>query len=637
VKRSLAHSGLRVMTGLFILTSWASLVAAQEPIQRSVSNLPSFVGYVPDELVIVFKPSTAHQLNALPPLPGRARANLERVQQLLDRVAAIRFEREFVNARPQPKGSRFPEMTGHYLVKLAPGMGLDEAKAELEKSPDVDQVEKNGIHTFFATPNDPYYLNASPPAGFPWKQWHYFQPYGIGADVAWDTNAGNPNVAVGITDSGIRYYHADLGGTDKPQLDDPPNNGNIWWNPGEISGNNVDDDGDGFVDDVIGWDFVDGIFAGTSCRDSDCTVPDNDPRDGEGHGTHVAGTVGAITNNGNRVAGIAGGFADGTGTGTANGVKLIPLRMGYHTRYQGVPTGLVSMVWAAQAMDWVATQVTQGVNITAINCSWGSSNSGGVDVALQNLMAKDVLVVCAAGNSKLNATEANGNYLCTIPGVVTVGATDSLGVGASFTNFGANVDLSAPGVHVLSTYDVNQDDANPDGDYVALLDGTSMASPHVVGAAAVLESYNPALTAAQKAALLIGHTKAFAPANTKVLGTGILDLAAALAAAPTPTTGVGNPQVSVGPRIQLRAFPNPARGGSDLAIQARPGQHVELRIVDATGRTVRAMTGIADGFGALHLRWDGRDEGGHRTESGLYFVTASTSGGRATNKLAVLN
>jgi len=164
-----------------------------------------------------------------------------------------------------------------------------------------------------------------------------------------------------------------------------------------------------------------------------------------------------------------------------------------------------------------------------------------------------------------------------------------------------------------------------------------MASPHVVGAAAVLESYNPALTAAQKAALLIVHTKAFAPANTKVLGTGILDLAAALAAAPTPTTGVGNPQVSVGPRIQLRAFPNPARGGSDLAIQARPGQHVELRIVDATGRTVRAMTGIADGFGALHLRWDGRDEGGHRTESGLYFVTASTSGGRATNKLAVLN
>jgi subtilisin family serine protease len=110
-----------------------------------------------------------------------------------------------------------------------------------------------------------------------------------------------------------------------------------------------------------------------------------------------------------------------------------------------------------------------------------------------------------------------------------------------------------------------------------------MASPHVVGAAAVLESYNPALTAAQKAALITGHTKAFGPGNTKVLGPGILDLAAALAAAPTPT-GVGNPRVSVGPRIQMRVFPNPARGQTDLAIQARPGQRVELRIVDATGR-----------------------------------------------------
>src|SRR6185369_569228 len=361
----------------------------------------------------------------------------------------------------------------------------------------------------------------------------------------------------------------------------------------------------------------------------------NDPRDGEGHGTHVAGTVAAITNNGNRVAGIAGGFANGTNTGIANGVKLIPLRIGYHARYMGQNVGLVSMVWAAQAMNYVSGLVDEGLDVAAINCSWGSSNTGGVDVALANLMSKDVLVVCAAGNSNLTANEANGNYLCTVPGVVTVGATDSLGVGASFSSFGPNVDLAAPGVHVLSTYDVNVDDNAPDGDYVALLDGTSMASPHVVGAAAVLESYNKGLTAAQKAALIVGHTKAFGPANTKQLGPGILDLAAALAAAPAPVGVPYTPNVR-GPRIQLRAFPNPARSGSDFAIHAAAGQRVALRIVDAGGRQVRALEGTADASGALRVRWDGKGSDGRPAVAGLYFVTAGAGADRTSHKLVVL-
>jgi subtilisin family serine protease len=628
-----------IIAGFLVTLSIIGIASAENVIRREAPTGPSFLGYVPDELVVAFKPSTAHQLYALPPQAGRARANLERVQAVLDRVAARSFEREFADAKPQAPGSSRPEMTGYYILKLAPGMDLDVAKAELEKSPDVDHVEKDGIHAFFATPNDPYYLNASPPVGFPWKQWHYWQPYGIGADVAWDTETGDTSVAVGITDSGVRYYHADLGGTDLPQLNSPTNNGNIWVHFAEIPANGIDDDGNGFVDDVIGWDFVGAAFTGYSCADSDCTVPDNDPRDGEGHGTHVAGTVAAITNNGNRVAGIAGGFANGTNTGAASGVKLIPLRIGYHAHHQGQPVGVVNMTYAAQAMNYVAGLVDQGVDVTAINCSWGSSNSGGVDVALANLQAKDVLVVCAAGNSAVDANEANGNYLSTVPGVVTVAATDSLGLGASFTNVGANVDLAAPGVHVLSTYDVNVDDGNPappDGDYVALLDGTSMASPHVVGAAAVLESYNRALTAAQKAALLVGHTKAFAPGNTKIMGTGILDLAAALAAAPSPTTGVGPTLVTRG-GLQLRAFPNPARGRSDLAIQARPGQRVDLRIIDASGRSVRAMSGTADGTGVLRLRWDGKDSAGRAAGSGLFFVTATTAEGHASSKLVVLD
>jgi subtilisin family serine protease len=591
---------------------------------------------VDDRFVVNYKEATAHQLEALPAAPDRPRANLEHVQQVLDRVAARKFEREFAGARPQAHGSRFPDLTGYYVVSLAPGMDRDEAMAEFARQPDVDHVEKIGIHTVDLTPNDGYYLNLTPPVGFPWKQWHYWDTYGINASTAWDTERGNHNVVVGIIDTGMRYFHSDLGGSDPPGPADKVTNGNVWTNQAEIPGNGIDDDGNGFVDDVIGYDFVSGTLGGTTCRDPDCTTPDNDPMDGEGHGTHVAGTVGAITNNGNRVAGIGGGWGNGTPTGAANGVQIMPLRIGYHARVSGVLTGVVAMDWAAQAMNYLSTMVDHGVDVAAINCSWGSSNTGGIQAAVANLQAHDVLVCVAAGNSNLTANEANGNYLCTLPNVMTVAATDSLGNEASFTNFGANVDISAPGVHVLSTYSPNQDDMVPDGDYVALLDGTSMATPHVVGAAAVLESYNPSLTALQKAALITGHTKAFGPTHPNPIGPGILDLAAALAAAPVPTTGVGDGRAA-SPRLQLRLSPNPARAGSEFALATRAGQRVELRIVDATGRAVRALAGVADGSGAYRLRWDGRGADGHPLHAGLYFVTATAGAERVTHKLVVLD
>src|SRR5262245_27687266 len=178
--RSPAHTILRVMAGLLVFASWTSVVSAQSVIQRSVADVPSFLGWVPDELVVVFKRDVAHQLHALPPQGERARASLERVQQVLDRVAARKFDREFASAQPQSPGGRFPDLTGHYIVKLAPVMSLDEAKAELEKSPDVDHVEKNGIHTVDLRPNDPRYIwtPLPQPAGWPDRQWNYIGPKG---------------------------------------------------------------------------------------------------------------------------------------------------------------------------------------------------------------------------------------------------------------------------------------------------------------------------------------------------------------------------------------------------------------------------------------------------------------------------
>src|SRR5215831_5690686 len=185
---------------VFALTSLllapGAFAETEQVIQREAPLGNGFLGYETDRFVVVYKPETAGQLQALPALPERARANLERVQQVLDRVAAKDFAREFANARAEGPGSRRVDLTGYYLVRLAPGMGLDEAMAEFKKQPDVDHVEKIGIHTVFLEPNDTYYKFGT--ASFPHDQWHYYGPFGINANAAWTVERGSPQVLVGI-------------------------------------------------------------------------------------------------------------------------------------------------------------------------------------------------------------------------------------------------------------------------------------------------------------------------------------------------------------------------------------------------------------------------------------------------------
>jgi subtilisin family serine protease len=616
---------------------------AQDVVRRETAQLPSFLGYVPDEFVVMFKPSAAHQLRALQPQANHARANLQRVQTLLDRVGAERFRMQFAGAKPQPVGGRFPDLTGYYLVKLPVGSNLENAMAEFSRHADVDHVEPIGIHSVDLTPNDTYYQFGSPT--FPYDQWHYHDmrgaisnsPYGIDADLAWNTEIGDPSIVVGIADTGIKYRHSDLGGNNPPGPADNDTQGNVWVNPFEIPGNGIDDEGNGFIDDVIGYDFVEApIFPiGWTCGDVDCGVEENDPNDGEGHGTHVAGTVAAITNNARAVAGIAGGFSDGTTGGAGNGVKVMALRIGNRIVQGPNVSGAVTMANAAQAFNYMADMVDRGVNIAAVNCSWGSSNTGGILAALQNLQAHDVLVVVAAGNGNVTANTTNGNYLCTLPNVMTVGATDSTGVGASYSNFGANVDIAAPGSDIMSTLHVPTD-TDTTHMYVGLSSGTSMAAPHVCGVTALIESYRSTLTALQKASFMVGNTRAFNPLNTKAIGPGIVNPNLALAAVAASPLGVDNPPLAARAGLSLRAYPNPAHVGTDLVVSARAGERVELRILDASGRLVQSMRGVADATGGIRLRWDGIASSGRRAGAGLYFVTAIANADRATSKLVVL-
>jgi subtilisin family serine protease len=410
--------------------------------------------------------------------------------------------------------------------------------AAFASNPHVDHVEKIGVHPVYVDANDPYY-RGFPDPGFPYDQWHLFdrdsEAYSVQADVAWEVEDGGSSVVVAIPDTGVRYVHQDLGGSDPPGPDDNATNGNIWVNSLENPGNGIDDDGNGKVDDVIGWDFVtqveEPLFC--VCTDDDCGTQDNDPRDFNGHGTHTSGIVGAITNNGSDVASVAGGFGDGTPQGGGNGIKILPLRIGWNGTCLLSDVGFVNMDAAAEALVYVAELAERGVNIAAVNSSWGSSDSGGLSAAVDNLLAHDIMLIHAAGNDAADLPD----FLSTKAGVMNVAATDRNGVGASFTNFGSWVHLAAPGHEIVSTYHYYPD---PIQDYITVLSGTSMAAPQCCGVAALLESCNPGLTGPDKLNLMVSSARAYVD-DGRNLGSGIVNAKDALAAAGC----LGAPQCAV--------------------------------------------------------------------------------------------
>lgn len=485
-------------------------------------NFPE--SYVADEFIVVLKADVRSTIGVSSDRNGAPVVSHRSLQSVLTQNGVTRFERQFADAQPELAGSVFHDLTGYYTVKIAPGFQLERAMTAFGRHPSVDHVEAIGVHPIYATPNDTYYMN--PPATFPYPQWHYWDTFGVDADLAWNTVTGNASVVVGVLDTGVKYFHTDLGGPNAQWgPGNPQTNGNIWVNGGEIPGNGVDDDANGRIDDTIGFDFVSSSSAaGCKCLDVDCSTADNNPNDGEGHGTHVAGTVAAITNNARAVAGVAGGFSDGTTSGAGNGSKVMALRIGWRARCSGVVGGVVRMDYAAAAMDYVRTQKNRGVNVAAINCSWGSSNSGGISAAADNLLAADVMIIVAAGNSN----SSTAPFLNSKVGTLSVGATDRNGAAASFTNFGSWVDIAAPGVDIVSTYH-DPTDTDPTHMYVGLLSGTSMSAPHCCGVAALLESKNPALTGPQKYSLM--QSTATPYSGTKYIGTGIVNANNAVGAA----------------------------------------------------------------------------------------------------------
>ena len=292
----------------------------------------------------------------------------------------------------------------------------------------AEYCSPNFIVTTKALPDDNEYL----------KQWALNGAFGIDAEAAWDINQGNDSVVIAVVDTGVDYHHPEL-------------SRNIWTNPFEVPGNGIDDDENGYIDDIHGINAITGS---------------GNPMDDNIHGTHVSGIIGAIGNNSNGVVGVNWK------------TKIMGLKFLDSSGFGGMDSAVI-------ALNYMVKMKKAGVNIRVVNNSWGGAGFSEVlEQAVKQVRDSGIIFVAAAGN-EANDNDINPIYPAShdVDNVVSVAATDINGNITGFSNYGLlKVNIAAPGQDILSTI--------PNSKY-ASLSGTSMAAPFVTGALGLLLSKYP--------------------------------------------------------------------------------------------------------------------------------------------------
>lgn len=385
----------------------------------------SAANFVPRELIVKLTSPPRRTT-----LDGVSIVGVERIDSLL-RVGRAEASQPFSAFR-----KRIQNLENYLLLRFPEGMDIESEMSQLERDAGVEWVSFNHLFEPNFTPNDSAFAS----------QW---QLQIIEAPEAWDISQGDTSIIIGIIDTGVDYLHPDLVA-------------NLWHNRQEIPDNGIDDDNNGFIDDTIGWDFVDApsLLAGGDDRDRD-----NDPMDEMGHGTFVAGVASATTNNQIGVASI--GFR----------CRLMCLRAGNRRGWLEEDDVAAALLYA---MD-------NGARV--VNMSFG-------DVAASPLLGETVrlvhdagvVLVASAGNDNSNAAHYPSGYA----EVIAVGMSTQNDQREPRSNYGPSVDVLAPGTSFIST-----ELGGTIGTWGGWNSGTSYASPMVSGLVGLILSVNPQITPEQ--------------------------------------------------------------------------------------------------------------------------------------------
>ena len=356
------------------------------------------------------------------------------------------------------------------VVVQSSGASLADMAGVLAKEGLLQSIEPNFVMTVQLVPNDANYSEL-------WGLDNTGQTGGtadadIDAPEAWDTTTGSNNVVVAVMDTGVDYTHEDLAA-------------NMWVNPGEIASDGIDNDGNGYIDDVYGIDAYN---------------HDSDPMDDHGHGTHVSGTIAAVGDNSIGVVGV--NWA----------AQLMAIKI-------GSAAGYVSTSAAIEGINYMTMMKTQfGVNVVVDNHSWGGYGySSALLTAIEESVDAGILFVAAAGNDAIN-NDSIPAYPASYPsdGIISVAATDHDDALAWFSNYGhSSVDIGAPGVNIYSTLP---------GNSYGYRDGTSMAAPHITGAAALAFARNPQASLADIRAAILNTGDSVSALTTTTATGGRLNL-----------------------------------------------------------------------------------------------------------------